>query len=119
MANYEATSKGLFKDGKPIVPEFGNPDQIKAVRKFEKRMADLTGEGLEYYPEYEFKAKIHCICGNRISYTEDIPEGDDPSEFEPGHHATCYNCKSKYSLDFDHDKQEHIIKLLKKGEETE
>ena len=117
MSNYEANSKGLFKDGKSIVPEFGNKEQIDAVRKFEKRMEALNGEGLEYYPEYEFKAKIPCICGNTINYTEDIPEGDDPAEFEPGHHATCYVCKSRYGLSFDEDKQEHVIHLLEKKEE--
>ena len=48
MKNYEANSNGLFKDGKRIIPEFGNEEQIKAVRKFEKRMDEQFAKGYPF-----------------------------------------------------------------------
>lgn len=120
MSNYEATSKGLFKDGKSIVPEFGNKEQIEAVRKFEKIMEDLQGDGLECQPTYEFKLKIKCICGNKFTFTEDINEGDDVGDFEPFNRATCYDCKSQYTVIKSRQYHgEFSLCLIKKGEEIE
>lgn len=96
--NYEATSKGLFMDGKPIVPEFGNADHIKALRKFEKRSEALRGDGLEIEDvEWEVTAKFKCVCGCYISETKQDTGDMDLSTFESDM-VECRSCGQEYEF---------------------
>lgn len=101
MSNYEATSKGLFKDGKLVVPEFGNADHIKALRKYEKHAESLNGEGLEIEDvEWEVTVRFKCLCGNNLSQTKEDIGDMDISNFE-GEEVECGRCNKEYIFSTD------------------
>ena len=97
MSNYEATSRGLFKDGVQITPEYGNEEQIKAIRKYEQLSKELKEEGHVIEPEWQVIAKFKCLCGGYLeSSKEDI--GDmDLSDFE-GETVECGRCGQEYDF---------------------
>lgn len=98
MSKYEATSEGLFKDGKKIVPEFGDAEQIKALRKYEKHAEQLNGEGLEVPDvEWEVTAGFKCLCGGHISETKRDIGDMDLSEFDNAK-VTCRRCSKEYEF---------------------
>lgn len=99
MSNYTATSKGLFLDGKQVIPEFGNADQIKAVRKHEQRMELLKGDGYPIEADVTIEASVtfNCICGHSVrkevecrSIDDDIKEEFDMTKMKCGWCNTNY-----------------------------
>ena len=101
MANGEITvgQDGLYKDGVKIKLEFGNLEQIAAIRKYEKRCAALK-EGISPTISYsiEASARFTCLCGlyNGVDDIEADSENDELC-FE-GLTTHCRGCKQKYKF---------------------
>jgi len=99
MSNeYVATKKGLFKDGKPVALEFGNKEQIKAIRKYEQNSAVLESEaGLLIEPNYICKAEgsFTCTCGRNVYYELDCDSNGDVDPFV-GETVKCRGCNNEY-----------------------
>lgn len=101
MSNkYVATKNGLFKDGKPVPLEFGNEEQIKAIRKYEKNSGVLeTEQGLHIEPDYICKAEgtFTCTCGRNVYYEIDCDSEGDVDPFV-GETVNCHGCGNEYEF---------------------
>jgi hypothetical protein len=96
---------GLYKDGVKIKLEFGNVEQIEAIRKHEKKIIELTTEGITPQCSWSVKASAYfaCLCGKNI-FVEDIDADSDNDEvcFE-GIQKTCSECKRTYEFAVDRE----------------
>lgn len=91
----------LYKDGVKMELEFGNMEQIDALRTFEKKIAQLT-KGVNPDCEYEVKAKafFECVCGEDISCKADAEDVDDIDCFDELK-SKCYSCNREYEFVID------------------
>jgi hypothetical protein len=89
----------LYKDNSRLKLEFGNLEQIAAIRKYEKYVKQIK-EGIEPECSYEVKGNVgfKCICGFFI--TVDDIEADFEGDIEcfEDIQRTCRNCNKKYKF---------------------
>lgn len=96
--DYVATKNGLFYKGNPVPLEFGNEEQIKAIRKYEKNSGVLeTEQGLHIEPDYICKAEgsFTCTCGRNVYYELDCDSEGDVDPFV-GETVKCHSCGNEY-----------------------
>ena len=119
MSNkYVATKKGLFKDGKLVPLEFGNEEQIKAIRKYEKTTGLLeTEQGFQIEPDYICKAEgtFTCTCGRNVYYEIDCEMDGDADSFEE-QTVKCRGCGNDYVFNVN-DEDEIFVKRYYNTEE--
>jgi hypothetical protein len=96
MSEIVVGQDGLYRDGVKIKLEFGNDEQIAALRKHEKKMQSHT-DGFEPIFSYEVKGHSYfsCLCGTIMSSEVDAVSEDDIDCFE-GIEKECRSCKRKY-----------------------
>lgn len=90
----------LWRDGVKLKLEFGDAEQIEAIKKANKRLEQFINGEIEPNCSYEIKgtAGFFCMCGKLLS-VENI-EADyegDTSCFE-GQVKFCNACNNKYQL---------------------
>jgi outer membrane receptor for ferrienterochelin and colicin len=92
--------------------EFGNAEQIEAIRNYENKMKAFQ-KGLVVEPEYEIEATVEfqCTCGANKSVTKDIDTSDDLSDFD-GYILNC-KCGQNYEIELN-DKDELVVKITYK-----
>jgi len=94
---------GLYRDGIKLKLEFGNDEQIAAIRKHERKIEQFK-EG--FGPNYNYTVKGHsyfsCICGNVLRSEVDADHEDDILCFE-GEEKECGSCKRKYEYIIERD----------------
>lgn len=106
---------GLYKGGVKQKLEFGNVEQINAIREHAKSFEMLQSEdGLEVDVDFDIQVEattnFKCLCGSYVYVSMSVDEEDDISEFI-GTKKECRHCKRKYKFhkgDFD----ELIVKLI-------
>lgn len=110
---------GKFYRGSEIVPlEFGNIEQINLIRKQEKILNAINGEGLildvwvDQVTTYTVKADFVCTeCNTRLWIDEEVDDEDDKAEILGEH--SCHHCKAKYKISMNKE-GEYVVKSLKK-----
>lgn len=89
----------LFKDGKKLKLEFGNKEQIEALRRFEKSIEKFK-VGVEPEVTYNIEAAAHfvCVCKHRLAVghfpVDDIDEVDCFEDLT----KKCHNCNREYKF---------------------
>jgi len=92
---------GLYKGDVKLQLEFGNLEQIKALREYEYRMAAFSEDGLELDPYYETDVTAHasfrCLCGFSIDISV---SADDDEDVDCFHSITkkCIKCSKSYVM---------------------
>ena len=118
MSDYKATSKGLFKDGKLVKLKFGDQEQIKEIRRYERKVEDMRGSGfVVQFQEIEATIHFDCICGRTISSTATIELGSNLEEFEYKKEK-CRDCNEMYDFVINED-EELSVRLLSKQMQDE
>lgn len=87
---------GLYKNGKKLQLEFGNVEQIAALRSYEKKMREYK-DGINPSFSYEINAtaSFQCICNQIISVEREVDhEGDE--EFFDSVKTICFDCNRRY-----------------------
>jgi len=83
--------------------EFGNVDQIAAIKEYGRTMYDLQNEGLGLEVDYEVTVEasvnFKCGCGLNVCFFSDASDEGDIDCFD-GDTKTC-NCGVKYELKVD------------------
>jgi hypothetical protein len=87
------------KISKKVRPEFGNPDHIKAVRKYEKQLYDFKyGKDVEPICTITAQVLFECMCGGIVETGEyEISELDDYETFDSDK-IKCRSCNQEYIL---------------------
>lgn len=120
MAEYYATKEGLFHKGTKIALEFGNPEHIKAVRKYEKTIRLLETEGgMQIEPEYIRKAEgnFPCSCGRNVYYDIDINDfAEDDTDCFLEQEVTCHGCGNVYEFLVNDDYDVFVKRVYKEKE---
>lgn len=69
------------KDGVLQKLEFGNIEQIKAIREHERKIHELENDGVELDPEFEVEVtasvEFRCTCGKYVYFYTDAEYEDD------------------------------------------
>jgi hypothetical protein len=90
----------LWQDGVKLKLEFGNLEQIEAIRNNNRKMeAFLNGE-IKPNCSYEVRgtAGFFCMCGNLLSTYHVEAESEDDIECFEGLKITCKACDKKYEF---------------------
>jgi hypothetical protein len=105
MSKIIVGADGLYRDGVKLKLEFGNLEQIEALRNFEKKMASFKKEGVSPRCDYEVKgeASFFCVCGRRICTEKNDAESEEDIECFEGIEETCKDCKRKYIFKIEKD----------------
>ena len=105
MANLLIKNGKFYNKEGEIVPlEFGNVEQIRAIKEHEQKIEELKGDGYEIEVDFEVtveaSAKFRCTCGSWLFFTVDADEEDDISCFEGYPNKKC-GCGCTYELEVD------------------
>lgn len=97
MSKITVGADGLYKDGIKLKLEFGNLEQIEALRKHEKKVESFKDTGISPNCVYEVKgaASFFCVCDNMIRVENEAKNEGDIECFEDLE-ETCKKCKRKY-----------------------
>jgi hypothetical protein len=93
--------------------EFGNTQQIEALRKAEKELNKHT-EGFEVEVDYEVEilatVNFKCVCGTNLHIKKNVGSEDATDAFDSDS-KTCYKCQRVYELS---DEEDGLMCKLKK-----
>jgi hypothetical protein len=91
---YKILDGKLTLDGKPVELIFGDLEQIKVLRKYERLSKELREEGVDVEPHTKI-AEFHfnCLCGRQRTI-----ELDMDSKYE---NHECGHCERKYYIEAD------------------
>lgn len=82
MSEITVKKDGLYQNGKKLKLEFGNDNQLTALKKHEKRVSDLRGPGLTLNLNHEISlcidVRYKCLCGDYIRFDVNVDDVDDP-----------------------------------------
>lgn len=107
---YTVKDGKLYKDGKPVKLEFGNRDQIAAIRNYEKRSEQFKTEGVILEPQFEATVKWQCLCGSFLDCSNDIVTSNNLRRFHLNQ-VDCIKCNRNYG--FAHNEEnELVVKLI-------
>jgi len=125
MSEIVVGADGLYRDGVKLKLEFGNDEQIAALRKHEKKMQSHQ-DGFEPMVSYEVKGHSYfsCLCGTIMRSEVDADNENDIDCFE-GIEKECRSCKRKYVYAIEREyfihssgrkviKHENLVVKLKK-----
>lgn len=106
---------GLYKDGVKLQLMTGDPEQVAAIRAYEKRARAFIDGADPFDITYEVEATIHfvCLCDEHwFTRTLDAESEDDQSCFSD-EQFDCPKCKRKYLAEYSYQSTE--IKLFLKN----
>lgn len=88
----------MFQNEIQLTPEFGNVEQINALREYDKLFTKFTN-GVVPECDYEVRciATFRCICGFNLDLETPAEGENDISCFE-GKTKTCYHCNKHYQF---------------------
>ena len=102
MGNIILKGGHLWKDGEKLELEFGNQEQIKFLRDYERRAEYFKGDGLPVDPSYETRVTgrimFECLCGSNRIISRNCGDEEDPSYFD-GTKEKCNTCFKEYVLE--------------------
>jgi hypothetical protein len=106
----------FYKDGNLIPTEFGNKEQIEALRLYQNRLQKIENEEVSINVSFERREitasySFQCACGNKV-YGDEIVDDDEESELV-GKTARCKHCLTKYVFS-ETDDFELTIKIINK-----
>lgn len=89
----------LYKDGVKVALEFGNLEQIKAIRAYEKKMQSYKDGTIKPFISYKTEGNLMfaCVCDKTIEYKTQADDEDDIRCFD-NTNVECKNCKRKYLI---------------------
>lgn len=89
----------LWKDGQKLTLEFGNIEQINALREYEKLIKKFTDDGVSPEVEYDITATatFDCICGYQLRSQSDAEDVGDIDCFKQDK-VKCYRCNKQYAF---------------------
>jgi len=94
MKNYEIRDGKMTLDGKPVQLKFGDLDQIKVLRKFEKLSRELKEQGVDLEPTAKtIEFHFNCLCGVQRSVDVDADFGYEKHK--------CLHCEREYYIESD------------------
>ena len=114
MSKIYVKQDGLYRDGKKLQLIFGDPEQVAAIRRYERRVAQF----IEGYAEpsqinYTVQATMFftCICDNHLfERTVDADEEDDESCFSQ-EKFLCPKCEARYETRYEYQTDSVKIQL--------
>jgi hypothetical protein len=83
--------------------QFGNIEQISAIRKAEKELIKHTeGFELSIYYETQITASVSfkCVCQTNLNISHDVPSEEEIEEFDETE-KRCHKCGRIYELNID------------------
>lgn len=88
----------MFQNEIQLTPEFGNVEQIKALREYDKKFDEFIN-GVVPECDYEVKgiATFRCMCGFNLDLETTAERENDIECFE-GQTKTCYHCNKHYQF---------------------
>lgn len=105
----------FYKDGNLIPTEFGNREQIEALRLYQSRLQKIENEEVPINVNFERKEitasySFDCVCGNKVRGEEIV---GDKYEYElVDKTARCGHCRTKYKFK-ETDSCELTIEIVK------
>lgn len=101
MAGIIVKDGALWKDGVKLELEFGNVEQIQALRAYEQRIQEFLDGEVEPNCHYEIAvtafASFECICGNKITSQTDADDEDEVDCFDSTREK-CRKCNRVYQF---------------------
>lgn len=114
MSKIYVRKDGLYKDGKKLQLIFGDPEQVAAIRRYEKRMLEFengTAEPSRITYSVEATMYFTCVCDNySFDRTVDADDEDDVSCFAM-EKFECPKCQNKFEAEYDYKKDAIRIQL--------
>jgi hypothetical protein len=94
----------LWKDGEKLNPEFGNIEQIIALRKYEKLQKEFE-DGITPTITYDVEAiaNFTCICGSTVNLDGVKAKNTDDTHCFDSKQQHCYKCKRRYEFVLEAD----------------
>lgn len=94
--------KGAICEGvKPVKLEFGNPEQIKLLKKQAKYVQDLKEGTVLPQTEIEITLRFDCACGYPLSVNESGFDLVQINQEFGGKEIQCQKCKRNYQLVYE------------------
>lgn len=114
MGKLTIKNEQFVRDGQVVAPEFGNPEQIKAMKEYAAHIEALERGELQLNYEIELHATLEgtfkCKCDTTVYIEYEDTDEDECISGVVGMTKTCRNCKTTYVIDKDED-DELIVKI--------
>jgi hypothetical protein len=114
MSEITVKKDGLYQNGKKLKLEFGNDEQLKVLKKHEKKVSDLRGQGLLLNLNHEISlcidVRYKCLCGEHIHFDVDINEMTQP--FEGIKSINPQKCRCGFTYKFGEDNSGDLLAFL-------
>lgn len=89
----------LYKNGAKVPLEFGNEEQIKVIRAYERRLKQYSDGKIKPLFSFQTKGNIifGCACDKTIEF---ITEADDDHDIKcfDNSFVQCNSCKRRYQI---------------------
>ncbi len=97
----------FIRDGVEEKPEFGNKEQILAMKIHAPTLALLNSGKMPFEYDVETKYTLNgdfkCVCGTKIFIEVEDDDEDDIVSEVAGMTKSCHKCKKKYIIQKDED----------------
>lgn len=106
MSEIKVKKDGLYKDGVKLQLVLGDPEQVAAIRKYERRIRQFE-IGVHPTIHYEVRGKMYfaCLCEeNLFDRTVDADSEEDEECFNE-EKFTCPKCKRTYEANYSRKTQ--------------
>lgn len=89
----------LYKNGVKVPLEFGDEEQVKVIRAYEKKMKSYNTGTIKTFISYETKGTLlfPCVCDKTIKFVTQANDEDDIKCFDNSY-VDCSMCKRKYHI---------------------
>lgn len=106
--NYSVIDGKLHEDGKPVVLEVGNKEQINFLKYYQGGI-QITAD---IETVHTLSAHFKCTCGRNVYYSQEVDKDDDYSELDSTQ-IRCTNCNTVYEIEADEEgnEEDFIVKF--------
>jgi hypothetical protein len=114
MGKLTVVNGQFVRDGQVVTPEFGNTEQIQAIKEYTAHIEALERGQLQLNYDIELKATLEgsfkCKCDTMVYIEYEDSDEDECISGVVGMTKNCRNCKTTYVIDKDED-DELIVKI--------
>jgi hypothetical protein len=121
-AEYKTQSPSLiisggkfYRNGIEEKPEFGNAEQIKCLREYERLMDEIEA-GIPLTPDFDIQVTadvtFKCACGKVLHKSCEASAEDDIECFE-NESVTCSQCRQRWLFFIDDSGDEDVLRAKK------
>lgn len=112
VKEYEIKKGRLCLDNKPIKLKFGDQDQIKIIRAYEKRVEQLQTSGFVLEPIFTARVSFKCICDKLLDHEVEFETFNRHQRAFVNDEKDCAQCNRNYRF-YINEENEIIVKLIK------